>query len=658
MGAKSHMFRKVAHALMACGVWGAAASGVAATITYTVDSQYTSPSRTGSTGPFTNGAATGKILDGTTQIGTWTMSNWQVKELIDRNFTGSPPFTVAAFGAPATGWYSGIAGVAVESSYPPASGTTSTPGGATQYGYSVQGSITVPGYRIAGVQILGAGSRPGVNMSRGPNGSFTPDGTTVKANPTDQGGPIYPLGSLSFSGFGGTATLTNPTVTTVVAGGVTGSVITRANLNATDGSTATGSLSIDKAFNAGNGSVTVGDGYDWTVGNTAWKLSSNAGDSMTFAADYGGRGSAREDTAFSFNVLPLPDMTALLNGFPASAAPGAVVSGTLICSNQGPGVATDPSCGVDLSALPAGASINCNTPSLPLAVGGKITCTVTYTQPASGTTVHATTGATDDYDIRNNFASIAVPIPPDMSAALTGLPTTPVAPGTTVHGTLTCTNLGGVPAPAPTCGVTSTLPAGSSVTCTPAPAPDPLPVGGKIVCDITYPQPAGTGITLQGATSATGDYNPANNTVSQTVPTTADVSATLSGFPPTASPGDQVTGTLTCTNRGPGDAVAPSCAVTGLPSGATVTCSPDPVPATLAMGASISCAVTYTQPAGQVVTIVGTAGAQNDSNPANNVASLAIGAPQAVPTLGEWAQLLLALLMGLLAVAALRARQR
>jgi len=42
------------------------------------------------------------------------MSNWQVKELIDRNFTGSPPFTVAAFGAPATGWYSGIAGVAVE----------------------------------------------------------------------------------------------------------------------------------------------------------------------------------------------------------------------------------------------------------------------------------------------------------------------------------------------------------------------------------------------------------------------------------------------------------------------------------------------------------------------------------------------------------------
>jgi len=105
-------------------------------------------------------------------------------------------------------------------------------------------------------------------------------------------------------------------------------------------------------------------------------------------------------------------------------------------------------------------------------------------------------------------------------------------------------------------------------------------------------------------------------TVTYTIPDESDMSIDLSGLPTTADLNQPYTGSFTCTNDATSTAPATSatCAVSGLPAGVTVgTCSPVP-PATVAIGASITCPVSGAPTATGVANVVGTTGATNDVN--------------------------------------------
>jgi hypothetical protein len=113
----------------------------------------------------------------------------------------------------------------------------------------------------------------------------------------------------------------------------------------------------------------------------------------------------------------------------------------------------------------------------------------------------------------------------------------------------------------------------------------------------------------------------------------ADMTVT-SSFPPSAVAGTTVNGTFTCTNNGPNPAVAATCSITGLPPGATVTCTP-PVPTAtpLPAGSSIACTASYTAPAGGSVTPTITAGSStSDPNGSNNAAPVTTAVSAAVVT--------------------------
>ncbi|WP_238944741.1 SdrD B-like domain-containing protein [Allofranklinella schreckenbergeri] len=128
--------------------------------------------------------------------------------------------------------------------------------------------------------------------------------------------------------------------------------------------------------------------------------------------------------------------------------------------------------------------------------------------------------------------------------------------------------------------------------------------------------------------------------------------------------GAMATCELTCTNNGPGVARNVACGFTsGLPAGATVSCTPGSPQATLAEGGTIVCTTSAFQIPSTPLELQGGVGAANDSNggPAlsagNNGTHALIGGGASsvvpVPTLGFGGLLLLALALG---VAGLRRR--
>ncbi len=105
----------------------------------------------------------------------------------------------------------------------------------------------------------------------------------------------------------------------------------------------------------------------------------------------------------------------------------------------------------------------------------------------------------------------------------------------------------------------------------------------------------------------------------------ADISVAITGFPLSAAAGASVSGTVTCTNLGVDAAVAPACAISPLPFTATIACLPNPLPATLPVGAEIVCGVSFVMPAsGAVVLAATTSSATSDAVPGNNSASVTI----------------------------------
>jgi large repetitive protein len=332
---------------------------------------------------------------------------------------------------------------------------------------------------------------------------------------------------------------------------------------------------------------------------------------------------------------PRADMVATLSGIPPNPPAGSTVNGTATCTNNGPSPAAAPSCNV--SSLPAGAAITCtpNPAPNPLPVGQSISCSVSYTVPASGgITITAVAGSTTtDPNPANNSAQASSQTTPQADLQATTTAPATVNAGDVINVSGVCSNAGPSAAAAPSCAL-SGLPPGTPQTCTPSPAPNPLPVGQSITCSASFAAPGSGPLSITTtAGTTTADPNNANNSDTDpiAITTRADMAAALSGFPSAPTAGSTATGTLTCTNNGPSAAVNASCAAGGLPPGASVSCSPATPVSSLAAGSAISCNVSYPVPASGTVTVTGTAGSSTpDPVPANNTAqSVATVAPRA-----------------------------
>ena len=374
--------------------------------------------------------------------------------------------------------------------------------------------------------------------------------------------------------------------------------------------------------------------------------------------------------------------------FPASVNAGQPVSGTVTYTNNGPSSASGVTLGLTLSpnlspaptlsGLPAGATYSYNSSTgivsftgMPttLASGSSVgPITVSYTQPASGTsTVTATiSAATSDPNPANNTAtaSIAGVAVADLASTVT-FPASANA-GQPVSGTVTYTNNGPSSASAVSFGLTlsANLPAAPTLTGLPAGAtysynsstgvvtftgmPATLASGssiGPITVSYTQP-PAGTSTVTATDASSTLDSNPANNTATATIAgvAVADLASAVT-FPATVNAGQPVSGTVVYTNSGPSTASGVAFALTltanlpaaptltGLPAGATYSYNSTTgvvsftgMPATLASGATVGpITVSYTQaPAGTSTVTAAISATTLDPNPANNTATATI----------------------------------
>jgi uncharacterized repeat protein (TIGR01451 family) len=140
--------------------------------------------------------------------------------------------------------------------------------------------------------------------------------------------------------------------------------------------------------------------------------------------------------------------------------------------------------------------------------------------------------------------------------------------------------------------------------------------------------PTFTGSLSNTATVATtaNDPMPGNNSATSTTPSapSADMQAAIT-LPPTANAGDTVNGSFSCVNLGPSNAANASCVIAGLPPGATVVCTPNPPVVDLAVGATISCTISFVAPMSGTVSATVTAGSTTpDPNAGNNMATASV----------------------------------
>ena len=261
-------------------------------------------------------------------------------------------------------------------------------------------------------------------------------------------------------------------------------------------------------------------------------------------------------------------------------------------------------------------------------------------------------------DYRRGLASLTVTRQSSMTAAISGVPAT-MTTGQSATGTLVCTNAGPGTAANADCvpSVASGGVAVSNVVCTPQPPVASLPFPGAISCTFTATANAAGPAVVQGtATGGTGA--PATATAQVTVSDPSSMTAAFTGVPATMTAGQSATGTLVCTNAGPGAAANADCVPSVASGGVAVSnvlCAPQTPVASLPFPGAISCTFTVTANAAGPAGLQGTASGGTGA-PANAAASLTVtGAPtvqspQPVPTLGHLGLALLGGAMGLLAM--------
>ncbi|WP_423936150.1 hypothetical protein [Comamonas sp. 23] len=377
------------------------------------------------------------------------------------------------------------------------------------------------------------------------------------------------------------------------------------------------------------------------------------------------------NNAVSYNavITPAADMQAS-SLLPANVTAGQTVTGTIACLNAGPSAADSATC--DISGLPAGATTSC-TPAVPtatpLTASSAISCDVSFVAPATGSmTATITAGsATADPLPANNAVSYNAVITPAADMQASSLLPANVTAGQTVAGTIACLNAGPSAADSATCGI-SGLPAGATTSCTPAvPTATPLTVSGAISCDVSFVAPATGSMTATiTAGSATADPLTSNNAVSYNAVITpaADMQAS-SSLPANVTAGQTVAGIMTCLNAGPSAADSATCGISGLPAGATTSCTPTvPTATPLPASSAISCNVSFVAPATGSMTATITAGsATPDPESANNAISYEASINtqpiiKRVPALNHWMIFTLSFILGVAILVGFRKKMK
>jgi Bacterial Ig domain len=334
------------------------------------------------------------------------------------------------------------------------------------------------------------------------------------------------------------------------------------------------------------------------------------------------------DTATMTVTATPADMTPMFSGLPAISAPGSAVTGTITCTNvispTGGGSATAATCNaiaVDSAGVNVPVTVTGCAPPAPsdVAVGGSISCTVSYSTPGTlggnntaptSVTLTGTTGSTNDVIIGNNTTPALIPI-------IDALDDNAAVPVGTIGATTDLTPNDQFPL-----GSVFSLESGG--TCV---APSISAAGIA-----TYNVPATTACSVNYKVCAPAPNATQCDTATLNVTATlADVVAAVS-VPSAASPGATVNGTITCTNLS-GTAVDASCTASAQDqSGANIAltvsgCVPTP-PVMRTVGQTIQCNVSYTMPGARggvdtaptSVTVTAVASAINDSVAGNNTA--------------------------------------
>ncbi|TAG03844.1 MAG: hypothetical protein EAZ43_05640 [Betaproteobacteria bacterium] len=369
-----------------------------------------------------------------------------------------------------------------------------------------------------------------------------------------------------------------------------------------------------------------------TAGNGAYNVASIAGSSIA------------EDEGCA-SLPSAPDMVSQIVGLPPAIAPGATVTGTLVCTNQGSGDALTPTCEFSTSTSGVTAVITgACTPALPVASlaatpgSNTISCPVSVTAPANpaapGNVLTETialiggTSATNELvasqSNNGSTASLVIVDAVDDSATVTA-----------AGGSLNVLTNDGIGASAPTLGGsgTATITALAGATAPPGGSILTLDVATGLITVLPDTLPGVYTVPYRlcvAGLTTTCDDAVATITVSAGV---ADMAASFpttgaGALPSFIAPGQTYTGLqLTCTSLGPNLALSPTCSVF-VDEGAITAFSCTPAsPTALAVGQSIDCSFTYTAPgllggtdtSPRLVNFTGITSAGNDSDSSNNL---------------------------------------
>jgi uncharacterized repeat protein (TIGR01451 family) len=351
-------------------------------------------------------------------------------------------------------------------------------------------------------------------------------------------------------------------------------------------------------------------------------------------------------------VAPNADVQITKTG-PAGVVAGQNIVYTVTVTNNGPSTAAgvvvaDPT-PANLTFVSNGGDCTgaypCNLGSLTSGQTMVINSTYSTSPSFSGNVTNTATvsSTTADPNAGNNSSSIVTNVGAQADLAVSKNGPATANPGQNVTYTVTVTNNG--PSPATGVVVTDPTPAGLAFVSNTGSCATPYPcsvgalaAGQTATIMSTYTIPSNfAGASTTNTASATSAVNDPNNTDNSASATTtvvqqADLAISKNG-PPSASPGQLVSYTVTVTNLGPSTASAivvtdptPAGLTFVSNTGACTTAYPCNLAAPLPAGQTATITTTYSVPANYAGTsITNTASvsaASSDSNPSNNSASV------------------------------------